>query len=58
VLQGLVEGLSNKEIAARLSISPRTVEMHHGNLMRKLHLHNQTELIRFALQRGILPFED
>ena len=51
----VVEGLNHTEIAARLSISPRTVEMHHANLMRKLHLRNQTELIRFALQRGILP---
>ena len=58
VLQLAAEGLSQTAIAARLSISPRTVEMHHGNLMRKLHLRNQTELIRFALQRGILPLED
>ena len=58
VLHLAVEGLNHTAIAARLSISPRTVEMHHSNLMRKLHLHNQTELIRFALQRGILPLED
>jgi two-component system response regulator NreC len=58
VLHLAAEGLNHTEIAARLSISPRTVEMHHGNLMRKLHLRNQTELIRFAIQRGILPLED
>jgi two-component system response regulator NreC len=58
VLQLAAEGQNNTEIAARLSISPRTVEMHRGNLMRKLRLRNQTELIRFALQRGILPLED
>jgi two-component system response regulator NreC len=58
VLQLAAEGQNNTEIAARLSISPRTVEMHRGNLMRKLRLRNQTELIRFALQRGILPPED
>jgi two-component system response regulator NreC len=58
VLHLAAEGLSHAEIAARLSISPRTVEMHHGNLMRKLRLHNQTELIRFALRRGILPLGD
>ena len=58
VLHLAAEGLNNTAIAARLSISPRTVEMHHGNLMRKLHLRNQAELIRFALQRGIIPLED
>ena len=57
VLHMTAEGLSHGEIARRLSISPRTVEMHHANVMRKLHLKNQTELIRFALQRGILPLE-
>jgi DNA-binding NarL/FixJ family response regulator len=58
VLYLAAEGLNHTEIATRLSISPRTVEMHHGNLMRKLHLRNQTDLIRFALQRGILPLEE
>jgi two-component system response regulator NreC len=58
VLHLAAEGMNNAAIAARLSISPRTVEMHHGNLMRKLRLRNQADLIRFALQRGILPLED
>jgi two-component system, NarL family, response regulator NreC len=58
ILHLSAEGLTNSEIAIRLSISPRTAEMHHGNLMRKLHLRTQTELIRFALQRGILPLDD
>jgi two-component system response regulator NreC len=57
VLHLAAEGLNNTEIGVRLSISPRTVEMHHGNLMRKLHLRTQTDLIRFALQRGILPLD-
>jgi DNA-binding NarL/FixJ family response regulator len=58
VLHLTAEGSNHTEIASRLSISPRTVEMHHSNLMRKLHLRNQTDLIRFALKRGILPLED
>lgn len=58
VLHLAAEGLSHTEIAARLSISPRTVEMHHGNLMRKLRLRTQTDLIRYALQRGILSLGD
>ena len=45
------------EIADRLSISRRTVEMHRGNMMRKLELNTQTDLIRYALKRGILPIE-
>ena len=47
-------GYSNAEIAKRLSISIRTVESHRANFMRKIGLHNQTELVRYALQRGIL----
>lgn len=58
VLHLAADGLNYTSIAARLSISPRTVEMHHGNLMRKLKLRNQTELIRYALKRGILSLED
>jgi DNA-binding NarL/FixJ family response regulator len=57
VLHLAAEGLSNPEIATRLSISPRTVETHRANLMRKLGLRTQTDLIRYALKRGILPME-
>jgi two-component system response regulator NreC len=58
VLQLAAEGLSNPDIAGRLSISPRTVETHRANLMRKLSLKTQTDLIRYALKRGILPMEE
>jgi two-component system response regulator NreC len=58
VLHLVAEGHTNAEIAARLSLSPRTVEMHRANLMRKLDLHSQADLIRYALQRGIVPLED
>jgi two-component system, NarL family, response regulator NreC len=58
VLQMAAEGLSTSEIAKRLSISPRTAELHRGRMMNKLRLHNQTDLIRYALKRGILPMED
>jgi len=57
VLHLAAEGYSNAEIAARLSISPRTAETHRANMMRKLDLRNQTDLIRYALRRGILPME-
>jgi DNA-binding NarL/FixJ family response regulator len=57
VLQLAAEGQSNPEIADRLGISVRTVETHRANLMHKLDLRSQTELVRYALRRGILPPE-
>jgi two-component system response regulator NreC len=54
VLHLAAEGHSNAEIAERLVISPRTVETHRASLMRKLDLQSQTDLIRYALQRGII----
>ena len=57
VLHLAAEGHSNAGIGDRLGISPRTAETHRANLMQKLALHNQTDLVRYALQRGILPAE-
>jgi len=57
VLHLAAEGLTNTEIAARLGISPRTAETHRTHLMRKLDLHGQTDLIRYALRRGIIKME-
>ncbi|MFL7794185.1 MAG: response regulator [Anaerolineae bacterium] len=58
VLHLTAEGHSSTEIAERLSISSRTVETHRANMMRKLNLHSQTDLIRYALKRGIIPMEE
>lgn len=58
VLQLAAQGCSNAEVAERLSISPRTAETHRANTMRKLGLRTQTDLIRYALKRGILPLND
>jgi DNA-binding NarL/FixJ family response regulator len=58
VLQLAAEGNVNAEIAKRLSISPRTAETHRGNLMRKLGLRNQTDLIRFAIRRGAISADN
>lgn len=55
VLQLAAQGLSNAEIGTRLAISPRTVETHRANLLRKLGLQSQTDLVRFAIGRGLLP---
>lgn len=54
IFQLAAEGYSNPKIAIRLSISPRTVDVHRTNLMRKLGLHSQSDLVRYALKRG--PF--
>ena len=54
VLQLAAEGHTNAEIGKRLFISPRTVEIHRANMMQKLALRNQTDLIRYALKQGIL----
>jgi DNA-binding NarL/FixJ family response regulator len=55
VLHLAATGATSMTIAARLALSPRTVETHRTNLMRKLGLRTQTDLIRYALQRGIIP---
>jgi DNA-binding CsgD family transcriptional regulator len=52
------EGNSSRDIGDRLSISPRTVETHRTNLMRKMGLRSHTDLIRYALKKGILPMEE
>ena len=54
VLQLTAEGHSQPEIAKRLHISPRTVEMHRKNLMRKLGFRSHADLIRYAIDRGLL----
>jgi DNA-binding NarL/FixJ family response regulator len=58
VLQLAAESRTFAEIAARLGISPRTVESHREHLMQKLGLQSQTDLIRYAVRRGIVPLED
>lgn len=54
VLQMAAEGLTSSHIAEKLKIGIRTVETHRAHLLRKLHLHSQTELVRYAIQRGII----
>jgi DNA-binding NarL/FixJ family response regulator len=54
VLQLAAEGCANPEIAEKLFISPRTAETHRTNLMRKLGLQSQTDLVRFSIRRGVI----
>lgn len=58
VLYLAAQGLNAADIARQLSISPRTAEVHRANLMRKLSLHTRTDLIRYALCRGIIPMDE
>ena len=54
VMRFLADGLSTKEVAEKLFISPKTVENHRANIMKKLDLHSSLELFRFAAKIGLL----
>jgi two-component system response regulator FixJ len=54
VLEGLVAGRANKQIAFDLGISPRTVEIYRANLMTKMQAASLSELVRMALVAGLL----
>lgn len=54
ILQLIVSGQTNKQIAQRLSRSERTVEFHRNRLMRKMGAHNAAELVKSAMGMGLL----
>ncbi len=54
VLTLIAEGLTSREIAQQLVISPKTVDRHRENIMAKLNLHSRAELVRYAVSRGLL----
>jgi two-component system response regulator NreC len=54
VLQLIAEGYTNREIADLLHLSIKTVQNHRSNIMRKLDLHDRGELIKYAIQQGII----
>jgi DNA-binding NarL/FixJ family response regulator len=54
VLTQVAYGYANKEIAAQLQISMKTVESHRANAMRKLDLLSKVDLVKYALQQGWL----
>jgi two-component system, NarL family, nitrate/nitrite response regulator NarL len=57
VLKRIADGLSNKEIAGRLSLSVRTIETHRERIMRKLGIHTVAGLTKYAIARGITTVE-
>jgi len=54
VLTYLAEGANNEQIAGSLVISRKTVARHRENIMRKLNLHSRSELVRYAIRKGII----
>ena len=54
VLQWIVHGKSNKEIAAVLNLSANTVAVHRANIMQTLGIHNTAELVVYAIRQGLV----
>jgi RNA polymerase sigma factor (sigma-70 family) len=57
VLTLIADGNTNQEIAEQLCVSKKTVESHRANIMRKLDLHDVTELVKYALRKGLINLE-
>lgn len=58
VLKLVAEGLSNREIAERLTVSLSTVQTHYAHIIEKLNLHNRTELVKYAIRNGLIKASD
>jgi DNA-binding NarL/FixJ family response regulator len=57
VLLLLAQGMSYADISARLGISTRTVENHRARLLERLELESNTDLVRYAIQKGLISIE-
>jgi two-component system response regulator NreC len=57
VLELIAEGNTNQEIATALCVSRKTVESHRANIMRKLDLHDVTELVKYAIRTGLVKLD-
>lgn len=58
VLKLLADGFSSKDLAARLSLSVKTVEAHKYNLMRKLDIHNRAGLVKYAIRKKLVQVSE
>jgi two-component system response regulator NreC len=54
VLALVAEGLTSREIAEKLVVSPRTVDRHRENIMARLNLHSRVQLVKYAIERGLI----
>jgi DNA-binding NarL/FixJ family response regulator len=57
VLRLVAKGLSYRQVAERLVLSHRTVQNHVQNTLNKLQLHNRVELVRYALENGLVDLD-
>lgn len=57
VLTLIAEGLTSRQIAERLVVSPKTVDRHRENIMAKLNLHSRVELVKYAIERGLIELK-
>lgn len=57
VLKLVAEGFSNNDIGEKLFLSPKTIDNHRTNIMRKLNAHNVVELVRYALKNNIVELD-
>jgi DNA-binding NarL/FixJ family response regulator len=55
ILQLIAEGKTNKDIARLLNVSVNTIETHRAHVMEKLDIHDLAGLIRYAIQKGLIP---
>ena len=58
VLKMVAEGYNNQEIAAKLFLSPTTIQTHRSNIMGKLNLHRRTDLTKYAIRHGLISLDE
>jgi DNA-binding NarL/FixJ family response regulator len=58
VLRLVAEGVSTREIAASIELTPKTVENHRANLMKKLEVHSKLELVKYAARLGLIDVDN
>jgi DNA-binding NarL/FixJ family response regulator len=58
ILKLIAEGRTNREIAELLFLSIKTVQAHRANLMHKLGMHDRTELVKYAIRKGIIGLDE
>ncbi len=58
ILTLIADGLTNREIADRLTLSLSTVQTYYTHILEKLNLHNRAEVMKYALRRGLIQVEE
>ena len=57
ILRLIASGLTNRQIAAKLFISIKTVETHRSNILQKLDVHTTADLVKYAIKTGLLDLK-